>query len=144
MLRTIDHKIEGWLYQRGYLNPDVRRLVCNQSYILVGSSGLALVLGQGQGWGIDFTLGAILVTLNFFFLAHFAADIFQRRTRPLLALLLGFYLRLALLAIALFVLIVLAQASVPALLFGLSTVVVNVLFWGATKVLASRRLRRRS
>lgn len=139
MLRTSHQRIEGWLYRRGFAEPDLRVLVRNQIYVAGVTCLLALGIAQGQRWSFDFLAGAILITANFYFLARFLTELVHMRKGAVTALLTGFYIRLAILAIILFVLIVVAQASVPALLAGLSTAVANIFLWGAGKMVGRVR-----
>ncbi|MGM0645757.1 MAG: ATP synthase subunit I [Thermodesulfobacteriota bacterium] len=114
-------------------------LVRNQIYVAGASCLFVLVIAQGQRWALDFLAGAILITANFYFLARFLTELVHMRKGAVTALLTGFYIRLAILAIVLFVLIVIAKASVPALLAGLSTAVANIFLWGAGKMVGRAR-----
>ncbi|ACV69372.1 ATP synthase subunit I [Desulfohalobium retbaense] len=139
MTTKINRRIEGWLFRRGFAEPEVRELVRNQLYVAGLMSVVLLLVAQGERWAIDFAIGAGLITANFYFLARFIAELVRMQKGAVTALLSGFYIRLGALAGILFVLIVFAQASIPALLAGLSTAVVNILLWGAGKMVGRVR-----
>ncbi len=118
--------IERVLYRLGYFVPEVRRMVALQVVIVFLSLGL-IPLGV---WARDLSIGAVLGGLNFFALARVIQELVFLRRGAIVALLLGFYIRLFLTAAALYVLIVMWQISVVMLVLGLSTVVLNILLWG--------------
>ena len=128
-------KIEAWLYRLGYTQVQVRQLVRNQ--ILIAGSWsvalLALTLLSNFAW--SFAAGAFLITLNFMALARLAQSLVFYRRGAVFSLLVIFYGKLILAGLALFALIAWANASIPGLLFGLSTAVVNAIVWGARAVM---------
>lgn len=120
------HAIESMLYRWGYFVPEVRRMVALQLAV----AAAALVLLPLGGWGRDFCIGAVLGTLNFLALARFIQELVFLRRGAVLSLLVGFYARLILTAVALYVVLILWHASVAMVLMGLATVIVNILLWG--------------
>ncbi|HCF06022.1 MAG TPA: hypothetical protein DEU72_07310 [Desulfomicrobiaceae bacterium] len=120
------HAIESMLYRWGYFVPEVRRMVALQLAVAV----VALMLLPLGGWGRDFCIGAVLGTLNFLALARFIQELVFLRRGAVLSLLVGFYARLILTAVALYVVLILWHASVAMVLMGLATVIVNILLWG--------------
>ncbi|WP_233248399.1 ATP synthase subunit I [Desulfonatronum sp. SC1] len=108
---------------------DVRTLVRNQIYLLVLGCILALVTGLSS-WAMAFAAGCALVTMNFWFLAKSLQSVVHRQEGAVVVSLAQFYGRLLLTGLALFGLIAWGGLPVPALVAGLSTVVVNILFWG--------------
>lgn len=134
MLKKASHGIEAALYRRGFSNPEVRRLVAWQLW-LAGISCLALApLAFFGAFAAGYAAGAFLITVNFYFLAKFVQQLVQVRKGAVVALLFHFYLRLAGTGLALYGLIVWAKVPVPALLLGLSTVLVTALGYGASRL----------
>jgi hypothetical protein len=127
VLGSLDQKIEAWLYRRGFVIQGVRRLVKCQLYVSLMSSVGALILAPS--WGGGFAAGALLMTLNFIFLARVIQELVYVRRGAVTALLFGFYLRLFMTGAALYLLIVWIGVSAVALLAGLTTVVVTILMW---------------
>jgi hypothetical protein len=128
VLRSLDRKTEAWLYRSGFANPGVRGLVKCQLYVALTSSALAFLLGLRLGGA--FAAGALLMTVNFFFLGRVVQEfVFVRKGAAVASLLFGFYLRLFLTGAALFLLIAWVEAPVVALLAGLTTVVVAIFMW---------------
>jgi hypothetical protein len=136
----IHHKTEAGLFRRGFKVPEVRKIVRNQIYLL----GVTLIVAAAFGWiepiFFHFAAGVILITYNFYSLAKFVQQIvfFSSSRRAVVELLIRFYGRLLLTGAVLFALIVWAGVSVPALLAGLSTVIMTILFWGASQMLGHK------
>jgi hypothetical protein len=117
--------------------PEVRRLVQNQIYI----SLLCLPLfgtWKWFPWGGDLAAGVLLGTLNFYALANVVQQLVLVQKGAVTAQLISFYGRLILTALALFGLIVWKHSSVTALLVGLSSVIANILIWGAFHYLGKK------
>lgn len=119
-------KIEKWLYHRGFQVPEVRRLAANQICITMISI-LTMFFGAA---GVDFFLGVFLGSINFLALAKVIQELVYLQKGAVGINLLSFYGRLIFTAIFFYVLIVIKEASVIALLLGVSTVLVNILLWG--------------
>jgi hypothetical protein len=101
-------------------------------------TGALCLLGLGLGWRwrwlADTALGAVLMTLNFYLLAGFLQRVLVHRDGAVPNLLVRFYGRLFVTALALAALVAWGGASIPALLLGLSTGVATVLIWGISRV----------
>ncbi|NLV98009.1 MAG: ATP synthase subunit I [Desulfovibrionales bacterium] len=123
---TMYPKIEKWLYHRGFQVPEVRRLAANQICITMISI-LTMFFGAA---GVDFFLGVFLGSINFLALAKVIQELVYLQKGAVGINLLSFYGRLIFTAIFFYVLIVIKEASVIALLLGVSTVLVNILLWG--------------
>ncbi|HDQ41029.1 MAG TPA: ATP synthase subunit I [Desulfonatronum sp.] len=122
-------RIENFLWHQGFILDEVRVLVRNQIYCVC--LGLAfLMLTHLHPWAIAFLSGTVLITVNFWLLAKGLQGIIHTRDGAVAISLLRFYGRLILTGLVLFGLIVWGGLPVPALLAGLSTVVLNILLWG--------------
>jgi small-conductance mechanosensitive channel len=132
-LHRLNEKVEAGLYRRGYTHPDVRQLVRNQFYLMVASLLLGGLLAPVLPAALHFAAGTVLISFNFFSLARFAQGLTRVKHGAVVALLARFYGRLILTGAVLFVLIVWANAPIVALLAGISTVVVNAVYWGITR-----------
>lgn len=131
-MTTLTHGIEKTLYARGFTAEPVRKLMRNQILLVLASMPLLLLIPVVGQWPVDFVAGALIVTYNLYSLARFVQQlVLKSYTRALLFSLLGrFYGRLLLTGLTLFVLIRWGQASVPALVAGLSTVAATITIWG--------------
>ena len=127
VLGSLDHRVEAWLFGRGLVNQGARGLVKSQLYVALAGSAASLIVAPW--WGLGFAAGAILATLNFFFLARVIQELVHVRKGAVSALLFGFYFRLILTGAALYLLIVWGEVSAVALLAGLTTVVVAIFMW---------------
>lgn len=134
MVREMHRRLEAVLYRRGVESPTVRRLLTNQLYISVAGFLISLLITGGGRWALDFGIGAGLITLNFFGLSRMVQRLITMRKGAVISLLLGFYFKLFLFGLVLYLMIVYAHASVTALLAGISTVVANIMLWGATQI----------
>lgn len=131
MLRKILRKIEHRLYAWGFHVPEVRKLALFQICIALASLP-CVFLGKV---GVDFMLGTLLGSINFLALAKVVQELVFLQKNAILVQLFSFYGRLILTAVAFYLLIVFTNASVIALLLGISTVVLNILLWGVTQFL---------
>lgn len=122
-------KIEAFLRRKGFYLDDVRILVRNQLYLLFVSC--ALMGGTGLApWALAFAAGCALSSMNFWMLAKGLQTVVHQQDGAVAVSLIRFYGRLAVSGVALFALIIWAELPLVALILGLSTVVVNILFWG--------------
>jgi hypothetical protein len=122
--------IDRYLYRHGFVNEEVRWLVRNQ-IVLTLALLLLLPVGFFAVWPLDLVAGGLIGTLNFYALAKVIQGLIFLRQGSVVLLLFGFYTRLGLTGVALYVLIVWCGSSVVALLAGLSLVLVNILMYGA-------------
>lgn len=126
----LTQSIDRYLFQHGFRIEGVRRLVRNQICLTLSVLFLLPACWLGT-WPLDVLAGALLGTLNFYALAKVIQGLIYLRQSSVQLLLFGFYARLGLTGVALYVLIVLCRSSVVALLVGLSLVLVNILMYGA-------------
>ncbi len=135
-LRNIPRRVEKHLFRQGFTVAGVRNVMRSQVLVAGASVVLSLLFLPLGMWPLHFSVGALMVTFNFYGLAKFMQQaIFKEYDKRLFfSLLLRFYGRLALTALLLFVLIVWAGASVPALVAGLSTMVATVFVWGMAQL----------
>lgn len=127
MLTKIRKKIDFALQSRGLTNPEVRWIVQFQLYQVLICVLVLLVLQVKALPG--FITGALLVTLNLYFLAKIVPKVLQERAGGSFVLIISFYLRLILAAVVLTICIVWAEFSLPSLIAGLSTVLVSIVAW---------------
>lgn len=131
----LGQRIERKLYEQGFVNSDVRSLIRNQVY-LAAISSLVLVAGSAfSGWALAYAAGALLVTVNFWYMAKAVQKLLYVRKGAVASLLMLFYGRLIVTVLAIMALIVLLDASVVGLLSGLSTVVVTAITWALASVM---------
>ena len=131
MLQRIQKTIERWLYVRGFHVPEVRKMALYQICILLGSLP-ALMLGDT---GLDFIAGVVLGSMNFLAMGKVIQEVVYLQKGAVAVQLFSFYGRLVLTALALYLLIVVKGASVPWVLLGVSTVLINILLWGMSQFL---------
>jgi hypothetical protein len=122
--------IDRYLFRHGFRNEEVRWLVRNQ-IVLTMILLVLLPAGLLVSWPLDVVAGGLIGTLNFYALAKVIQGLIFLHQGSVSLLLFGFYTRLGLTGVALYVLIVWCGASVVALLVGLSLVLVNILMYGA-------------
>lgn len=88
--------------------------------------------------GFDYFAGVVLATVNFLALARIIQELVCLHKGAVSVQLFSFYCRLIITAGVLFLLISYAKSSVPALLVGLSTVLINILLWGMSQLLGKK------
>lgn len=141
-ISPIVRKIDETLYARGFITPEARTLVRNQLVLTVLLGVIALIVSGGRQWAADFLAGAVIAGFNFAALAKMVQGLVRMgKTRAVTAQLFVFYSRMFLTCLALYALIVLAGSSIWALVAGLSTVVVNILVWGATRLGSGQKVK---
>lgn len=129
LLTRANLRIESFLAHRGFYLYDVRTLVRNQLYLLFLGC-VAMFLSGLNPWLTAFASGTALVTMNFWLLAKGLQGVMQVQEGAVAVSLLRFYGRMILTGLLLYGLIVWGGLPVPALLAGLSTVIINILSWG--------------
>jgi hypothetical protein len=127
-------KLDALLYRRGFVLGDARTLMRNQMLLVAGGSALAMVATGFSNWGLSFTAGALIITMNFWWLAKAAQELVRVKQGAVFTLLLLFYGRLLLTAAAIALLVAWLDASAYGLLAGLSTVVANAALWGVLQI----------
>lgn len=134
MFRTLVQKIDAMLYRRGFAVADARRLMRNQVLLAAGGSGVACLASGFTNWGFSFAAGALIISINFWWLSKAAQELVRVKQGAMFTLLTLFYGRLVLTAAAIAGLVAWAGASVYGLLAGLSTVVLNAALWGVLQI----------
>lgn len=124
-------RVERALYSRGFHVPEVRRMAVQQVYFLFAAVP-ALVFGAR---GADFAAGVLLGTINFLALARVIQELVYVQKGAVAVQMFSFYGRLALTALAIYVLVVMLGSSAVWLLIGFSTVLINILLWGMSQFL---------
>jgi len=134
MLTALVQRIDAMLYRRGFAVTDARRLMRNQLLLSAGGSAVACLLTGFANWGLSFTAGALIISINFWWLAKAAQELVKVKQGAMFTLLTLFYGRLVLTAVAIAGLVAWAGASVFGLLAGLSTVLLNASLWGVLQI----------
>ena len=130
------HLLEAALYRLGFNVTEPRQLMRDQIVLTLMAAVLALVTIWFTRYPADFFAGAVLATVNFYFLVKFVMDvILNKQRRSVGPLLFAFYGRLLLTGLALYLLIVWCEVSVVALLAGVSTVAATILIWAGRSLL---------
>ncbi|MFW5734933.1 MAG: ATP synthase subunit I [Oceanidesulfovibrio sp.] len=132
----LSHGVESRLYQRGFTQPAVRRLISWQILLTMAVLPAGALFFWVGLWPLAFAAGSLLATFNFYFLAKSLQQIvYVKYDRQLLvSMLFRFYGRLGITAVALFLLIVWCRVPVVALVAGLSTVVATIVVWGGARL----------
>ncbi|MBF0482475.1 MAG: ATP synthase subunit I [Desulfovibrionaceae bacterium] len=138
ILRKTMAGLDGWLHRRGFAGREVRELMRAQICAAATSSALCLAVTGFGLWGLSFSVGAVLITVNFWSLAKFGQGVVFIRRGAVAALLFRFYLRLAATGVALFALIAYAGAPAAPLLAGVSTAVAAMVWWGMAKTMRTQ------
>jgi hypothetical protein len=127
--RTALWRAEALLRGLGFTNPDVRSLVGFQIGLALAGSLLVLAVSGLAPWAWHYSAGAVLAVFNFVSLSRIVMILIQAEKGAVATLLLIFYAKLAVTGLALYGLIVWADASLAALLAGLSSVLAGILAW---------------
>ena len=139
-MKNLRDKLDRWLLRRGYVHPEVRELVRNQLVLTALVLAVCLPLSGVSTAAWSLAAGTVIISLNFCSLARFGQRItaYENKREAVMAVLARFYLRLAISGAALFACIVWFGALPLPLLAGITTVVVNVLVWGAWRHAGSK------
>lgn len=130
MNRGFVQKIDAWLHGRGFTQPEVRKLMRNQMLVAAAGSLAACLLTGFANWGFSFAAGALIISMNFWWLSKAAQELVQVKSGAVFTLLTLFYGRLILTAAAIAGLVAWLGCSVFGILAGLSTVVANAVLYG--------------
>lgn len=134
MLAVLVQKIDAVLYRRGFALGDARRLMRNQILLAAFGSVAALLLTGFSNWSWSFSAGAVIMSINFWWLAKAAQELVRVKHGAMLTLLLLFYGRLLLTGAAIALLVAWLGASAFGLLAGLSTVIATATLWGILQI----------
>lgn len=127
-------KIDGLLYRRGFALADARKLMRNQIILAAAGSALACLATGFSSWGLSFAAGALIISMNFWWLSKAAQELVKVKDGAVFTLLTLFYGRLVLTGVAIAALVAWLGASVFGLLAGLTTVVINATLWGVLQI----------
>jgi hypothetical protein len=125
------------VHRAGIDHPEIRWMVKFQYGLVPLAAALVLFSGHLE-WTAPFLLGGLLATFNFTVLARIVPRLVFMRQGGVFSLLVSFYLRLIVTAGALFLAIAWARFSIPALLLGLSTVLISLTAWGGKFLLTHK------
>ncbi len=122
LLSSITHKIEAWLWRRGFHNPAIRALLRDQICFLLLSLMVGLIALPWTGLALHFALG-VLVFVNVF--AGIAKHLLSLNLNTyssglLMGVLFRTTLRLGITAILLYVVLIVYNASAVALACGVT------------------------
>ncbi|MFP4034741.1 MAG: ATP synthase subunit I [Desulfovermiculus sp.] len=121
-------KSELWLRARGIDHPGSQWLVQFQACLAALGTG-AVVFSGSLFNAAAFGLGALLATVNFYFLAKLVPRLIEQEKGGVCTLLCGFYLRLLCTVLILFLVIVPAGLSPIGVVAGFSTLIVTFVVW---------------
>ena len=127
-LRRISTKTDEFLLARGIDHPEIRQLIAVHALLVLGGASLSALLGAAPHM-LAFLLGGGLSFANFYLLARLIPNLVWAQKGGTFALLFGFYLRLLLTGLILFLAVAWLKMPVLSLLLGLSTVFLNILIW---------------
>lgn len=139
MVRQMIDVLDRRLYRFGFSHGDARQMVRNQLLVGFFASAAALAAAWGSPWGWAFAAGTVLATANFWWLARYGQRALLGGGVQIVTTVFWFYARLAGSTVALYVLIVWAQAPVWAVLAGVSTVLATLFAWGLLKGARTKR-----
>lgn len=126
-------QLDRLLAQAGFHHPDGRALVRDQIVMAFVTSLTALTLSGLADWGLAYACGALLITVNFWWLVRFAQGLLSSTAGAVGGAFFRFFVRLGITGAGLYAMIVAAGWPVWAILTGMSTVMVTILVWGALK-----------
>lgn len=127
---TISRRIDRFLYDRGFVHGDVRSLMRSQLYFSLGLAIGLLGVMLGSPWALAFASGAVIITLNFWALARVVQQLIYVQKGATFTLLMIFYGKLILSGLGIYLVLGIWRLPVWGLVAGLSTVVINITFWG--------------
>jgi hypothetical protein len=126
-------QLDRLLAQLGFHHAEGRALLRDQIVMALVTSLTALVLSGQQAWGQAYACGALLVTVNFWWMVRFAQGLLASQAGAVGGAFFRFFVRLGITGAGLYVMIVEAEWPVWAILAGMSTVMVTILVWGALR-----------
>ncbi|MFP5222653.1 MAG: ATP synthase subunit I [Acidobacteriota bacterium] len=123
--------LDRMLLRIGFTHPEGRTLMRDQIIMALVTSLVALSLSELGEWGVAYACGALLITVNFWWLIRFAQGLLASAAGAVGGTFFRFFVRLSVTGAGLYAMIVAAQWPVWAILAGMSTVMVTILVWGA-------------
>ncbi|MFZ5427913.1 MAG: ATP synthase subunit I [Thermodesulfobacteriota bacterium] len=125
--------LDKLLAKAGFHHPDGRALMRDQIVMAFVTSLTALSLSRLEPWGVAYSCGALLITVNFWWMVRFAQGLLSSTAGAVGGAFFRFFVRLGITGAGLYAMIVAAGWPVWAILAGMSTVMVTILVWGALK-----------
>lgn len=126
-------QLDRLLLRAGFQHPDGRVLMRSQIGMALGTSLAAISLSELGTWGYAFACGALLITVNFWWLIKFAQNVMEQATGTAGGAFFRFIVRFGVTGAGLYAMIVAAEWPVWAVLAGMSTVLATILVWGALR-----------
>jgi len=122
VFKTLIHRLDALLWQRGFHRPEVRLVMRNELLFSVPLLLLGLCLLPLTSWLLWFAAGALLIAWNFYGLARFiqGLSLAAYSQALLIGMLARSQLRLALSALFLYGILVWFEASVWAVVAGIT------------------------
>lgn len=130
-------RIERVLRIRGIMSPTLRHLLCTQLVITDVSLAFGLICGWFTWWPLSFGMGSAIALYSFWSLATTTPAILQEgagKSHYSIVKFAVFNLRLALIAIVLYVFLVRLRMPVAPMVAGLSSVLASITLWSLSKV----------
>ena len=124
-------RLDRMLLRAGFTHPEGRTLIRDQIIMALVTSLMALAVSELAEWGIAYACGALLITVNFWWLIRYAQGLLASAAGAVGGTFFRFFVRLIVTGAGLYAMIVAAQWPVWAVLAGMSTVMVTILVWGA-------------
>ncbi len=125
--------LDQLLAKAGFHHLEGRALLRDQIVMALVTSLTALALSELGTWGVAYSCGALLITVNFWWLVRFAQGLLSSTAGAVGGAFFRFFVRLGITGVSLYVMIVEAGWPVWAILAGMSTVMVTILVWGALR-----------
>jgi ATP synthase I chain len=126
-------RLDKLLLRIGFTHPEGRALMRDQIVMALVTSLTALSLSELGEWGVAYACGALLITVNFWWLIRFAQGLLANAAGAVGGTFFRFFVRLGVTGAGLYAMIVAAQWPVWAVLAGMSTVMATILVWGALR-----------
>lgn len=126
-------RLDNLLLRAGFHHVEGRALMRDQIVMAFWTSLAALSLSELGEWGVAYACGAVLVTVNFWWMVRFAQGLLSSTAGAVGGAFFGYFVRLGVTGASLYVMIVAAGWPVWAVLAGMSTVMVTILVWGVLK-----------
>lgn len=126
-------RLDSLLSRAGFHHAEGRALMRDQIVMAFWTSLAALSLSELGQWGVAYACGAVLVTVNFWWMVRFAQGLLSSTAGAVGGAFFGYFVRLGVTGASLYVMIVAVGWPVWAILTGMSTVMVTILVWGVLK-----------
>lgn len=130
--------LDKLLVKLGFHHAEGRVLMRDQIVMALVTSLMALSVSGLGTWGVAYSCGALLITVNFWWMVRFAQGLLASQAGAVGGSFFRFVIRLGVTAVGLYLMIVEAGWPVWAVLAGMSTVMATILAWGALKWAGSK------